>query len=92
MDNRLTRELDQTTAEAVALMTLYVTAVPEDDRIATVLLEEYLTEGHGVLPTIGGFESLCGVLLALLERETGLSPESVLQRVGALVASAELTS
>ncbi|HSS11980.1 MAG TPA: hypothetical protein VLL25_18985 [Acidimicrobiales bacterium] len=92
MDNRLTRELDQTTAQAVALMTLYVTARPEDDRIARALLDEYLTEGPGVWQTIGGFESLCGVLLALLEVEGGVSPEALLQRVGAMVASAELTS
>ncbi|HSS09563.1 MAG TPA: hypothetical protein VLL25_06740 [Acidimicrobiales bacterium] len=92
MDRRLTRELDQTTAQAVAIMTLYVTAMPEDDRIATALLDDYLTEGRGVWPTIGGFESLCAVLLALLELETGVPPTSVLQRVGVMVASAELTS
>jgi hypothetical protein len=92
MDERLTRELDQATANAVALMTLYVTAMSDDDEKAAALLDEYLAEAEGASRTVGGFESLCGVLLALIELETGATPDGVLQRAGLIVASARLTS
>jgi hypothetical protein len=82
------RELDDTTARAVALMTLYITGLDSDDRRAGALLEELLADPGGPAQAIAGFESLCGVLLALLELETGSSPECSLQRVGNLVASA----
>jgi hypothetical protein len=82
-----TRELDHTTADAVALMTLYVGATEADDASADELFNELFASPDGVMETFAGFESLCGALLVLLELETGASPDAVLQRVGAMVAA-----
>jgi hypothetical protein len=82
------RELDQRTADAVALMTLYIRATDLDDEGAARLLEEVIQGPDGARQTVGGFESLCGALLVLLELETGASPEASLQRVGSMVANA----
>jgi len=82
------RELDEATANAVALMTLYISATQADDTRAGKLLEELLDAPGGALTTLGGFETLCGVLLVLLELETGTTPDAVLERVGAMIAVA----
>jgi hypothetical protein len=81
-----TRELDNTTGDAIALMTLYVGATEADDATAAGLLEELLTGPNGPTQIVEGLETLCGALLALLEWETGAPPAAVLQRVGAMVA------
>jgi hypothetical protein len=81
-----TRELDQTTADAVALMTLYIGATEGDDACADDLLEVLFAAPDGPGRTLGGFQSLCGALLVLLELETGTTPGSVLRRVGSMVS------
>ncbi|MDP9073487.1 MAG: hypothetical protein M3N98_04790 [Actinomycetota bacterium] len=82
----MARELGQPTAHAVALMSLYVGATESDDQRARALLEELVAETDGVFSTVGGFETLCGVLLALLETETGIGPRAMLQQVGTMIA------
>jgi len=89
MSERLMRELDPGTGRAIALMTLFATARPEDERRARLLLDAYLSEEDGLDRTFAGLESLCAVLLALLEFETGASAEAVLQRVGVMAAAAQ---
>ena len=81
------REVDRTTADAVALMTLYITATDEDEASARELLEELVAAPDGINATVGGLESLCGMLLVLLEIQTGAQPHEVLQRVGAIAAT-----
>jgi hypothetical protein len=80
------RELDATTAHAVALMTLYVGASDRDDAQAAQLLDELLSGPNGTMQTVDGLESLCAALLVLLELETGQTPETVLRRVGQMAA------
>lgn len=80
------RELNMTTGDAIALMTLYIGATEADDATAAGLLHE-LFDGHdGPKRTVEGLETLCGALLALLEWETGAPPDAVLQRVGRMAA------
>jgi hypothetical protein len=81
-----TQELDQSTGDAVALMTLYIGATEADDTSAAGLLEELIAGPGGPMRTVEGLESLCGALLALLEWETGTPPSTSLQRVGAMAA------
>ena len=83
------RELDPGTGRAIALMTLFATATPDDENRARALLDAYLSEQDGLQRTFAGFESLCGILLALIEFETGDSTEAVLQRVGVIAAAAQ---
>jgi hypothetical protein len=92
MDERLTRELDETTAHALALMTLYASARYEDDRRTRGLLAEYLAEEDGIGRTVGGLESLCAVLLAIIEFETGVPVERTLQRIGVMTAATRLST
>jgi len=87
MTPRRPREFDQATAHAVALMTLYVGTTADDDTRAGTMLDEFLAMRDGPHRTVAGFETLCGALLVLLELETGVTPEAVLQRVGAMIAS-----
>ena len=89
MGKRLMRELDPGTGRAVALMTLFATARPEDETRARALLDAYLSEEDGLDRTLAGLESLCAVLLALIDFETGASAEAVLQRVGVMAATAQ---
>jgi hypothetical protein len=89
MGERLMRELDTGTGRAIALMTLFATARPEDESRARALLDGYLSEEDGLQRTIAGFQSLCGALLALVEFETGTSAEALLQRVGVIAAAAQ---
>lgn len=88
MAHTQTRELDKTTGDAVALMTLYVSATEVDDPGASCLLDELLATPGGPRRTAEGLETLCGALLALFEWETGTAPSTVLQRVGTMVALA----
>jgi hypothetical protein len=81
-----TQELDKSTGDAVALMTLYVGATEADDASAADLLEELLAGPGGPIRTAEGLECLCGALLALLEWETGTPPSITLQRVGTMAA------
>ena len=89
MGKRLMRELDAATGRAIALMTLFTTARAEDENRARALVDTYLDEEDGFRRTIEGFESLCGILLALIEFETGAPAEAVLQRVGVMAAAAQ---
>jgi hypothetical protein len=86
MPQWINRELDSTTAHAVALMTLYVGASDQDDAQAARLLTELLSAPNGAVETVDGLESLCAALLVLLELETGQTPETVLRRVGQMAA------
>jgi hypothetical protein len=86
MPQWVTRELDSTTADAVALMTLYVGASDRDDAQAEQLLTDLLSGPDGAMETIQGLESLCAALMILLELDTGQTPETALRRVGQLAA------
>jgi hypothetical protein len=80
------RELNSTTAHAVALMTLYVGATDHDDAEAAALLAELIKAPNGAAETVDGLESLCAALLVLLELETGQTPEMALRRIGRMAA------
>jgi hypothetical protein len=80
------RELNSTTAHAVALMTLYIGATDHDDADAAALLAELLRAPKGAVETVDGLESLCAALLVLLELETGQTPDVALRRIGQMVA------
>jgi uncharacterized protein YjeT (DUF2065 family) len=86
MPHWVSRELDSATADAVALMTLYVGASDRDDAQADRLLTELLNAPDGALKTIQGLESLCAALMILIELDTGQTPETTLRRVGQLAA------
>jgi hypothetical protein len=86
MPQWLNRQLDSTTADAVALMTLYVGATDRDDAQAGELLTDLLRAPNGAMDTVDGLESLCAALLVLLESETGQTPEIVLRRIGQMAA------
>src|SRR5579859_7487449 len=93
MAHSQTRELDEMTGHAVALMTLYVGATELgatelDEASAGGLLDELLAAPGGPRRTAEALETLCGALLALFEWETGTSPSTVLQQLGTMVALA----
>jgi hypothetical protein len=81
-------ELDQRAAEAVALVALYITASPDDSRLAAELLDEFTTRPDGVALTVGGLISLCATLLALHEFDTGLAPPTVLHHAALAIQGA----
>jgi hypothetical protein len=82
------RQFDRHTADAIALMTLWIGASDADDARATQLLGELLADGRGHLEIIEGLQTLCAALLMVLEIDTGVVALDVIQRIGAMVAAA----
>ena len=85
-----TPQLDESAADAVAVLALYVTGLPSDAALAAALLDELTCVPNGVARTIGGLASVCATLLALHEFDTGVAPEHQLQRAALAVNQARL--
>ena len=81
-------QLDGSAADALAIVSLYVTALRSDAELAERLLDEITSHPDGVARVVGGLVSLSSVLLALLEFSAGIEPRDALQTVGRLVAEA----
>jgi hypothetical protein len=83
-----TPELDESAADAVALVALYVAGAAEDASMASQLLDEMTAAPDGVSRTVGGLISLCSTLLALQEFDGGIAPEIGLRRAALAIQAA----
>jgi hypothetical protein len=81
-------ELDESAADAVAVLALYITGSPSDAALAAKLLDELTALPDGVARTIGGLTSVCAALLALHEFDNGVAPEEHLRRAALVVRQA----
>jgi hypothetical protein len=88
MAEHTTPELDSAAAEALALVTLYASGVPDDAELAGRLVAELLRDPDGASRIVRGLVSACAALLALHEHQTGTGPERTLQQLGRLIAQA----
>jgi hypothetical protein len=86
----LALQFDETTADALSIVTLLSRGRPEDAELAAQLLRQATSAAVGPWPVTEGLLSICGALLALLEFHAGQSPDATLQELGRLVADATL--
>jgi len=82
-----TPDLDEASAEALAIVNLYSTGKERDCTLAGQLLDEATSSPDGTARIIGGLVSVAAALLILHEYETATSPSDSLQAVGKLIAS-----
>jgi hypothetical protein len=78
-------ELDDAAADALAVLTLYVGGRPDDTGLAADLLDQLAAAPDGTERLVGGFVSVAGALLVLLEHRGGVPPAEALDHVGRLV-------
>jgi hypothetical protein len=82
------RELDQSTADALAIVTLYTSGGQTDLALAAALADELTAAQGGTARLVGGLVSVAAVLLALREWDTDVPPQESLATLGSIVASA----
>jgi hypothetical protein len=82
------RELDQSTADALAIVTLYTSGSTTDLALAAAVADELASAPGGTARLVGGLVSVAAVLLALREWDTDAPPEESLRTLGSIVGSA----
>jgi hypothetical protein len=80
-------DLDEASAEALAIVNLYSTGREADSALAAQLLDEYTGTPDDTARIIGGLVSVSAALLILHEYETATAPAASLRAVGQLIAS-----
>jgi hypothetical protein len=85
-------DLDQASAEALSIVSLYSTGREADSVLAGALLDEFTGTPEEMARIIGGLVSVAAALLILHEYETSSPPEASLQKVGKLIATSMVRS
>ena len=82
-----TPDLDEASAEALAVVNLYSTGREADRVLAGHLLDEFTRTPDDTARLIGGLVSVCAALLILHEYETATPTAASLEAVGQLIAT-----
>jgi hypothetical protein len=82
-----TPDLDEASAEALAIVNLYSTGKEADSVLAGQLLDEATGTPDDTARIIGGLISVSAALLILHEYETATPPPESLRAIGQLIAS-----
>jgi hypothetical protein len=82
-----TPDLDEASAEALSIVSLYSTGREADRALAGQLLDEFTRSPDDTARLIGGLVSVSAALLILYEYETATPIAASLQAVGQLIAS-----